>query len=156
MLNIGDRAPDFDLETDQDGKISLSSLQGKWVVLYFYPKDNTSGCTAQACDFRDQKSHFEDQDAVILGISKDSLKSHQKFRTDHALSFPLLSDETGEICQKYGVWAEKSMYGKKYFGIERSTFLINPEGKIAAEWRNVKVPQHVESVLKTLQQSQEK
>lgn len=154
MVNVGDRALDFELETDQSGeqggKISLLSLKGKWIVLYFYPKDNTSGCTAEACDFRDHYPQFQALNTVVLGVSKDSLKSHGKFRTDHSLTFPLLSDESGEVCEKYGVWVEKSMYGKKYFGIERSTFLIDAEGGIAHIWRKVKVPHHVEEVLETI------
>lgn len=150
MLKIGDLAPDFNLMSDTGESFSLSALKGKWVVLYFYPKDNTSGCTVEACDFRDQESHFRGNDAVILGVSKDSLKSHGKFRTNHGLTFPLLSDESGEVCEKYGVWVEKSMYGKKYFGINRSTFLINPEGIIVALWQKVKVPNHVSDVLKAL------
>lgn len=150
MLKINDLAPNFMLMSDSGQLFSLSDLKGKWVVLYFYPKDNTSGCTAEACDFRDQEYAFRHQNAIVLGVSKDSLKSHAKFRADHELTFPLLSDESGEICEKYGVWGEKSMYGKKYFGINRTTFLINPEGKIAAIWEKVKVPDHVSEVLKKL------
>lgn len=147
MLQIGDQAPEFMLMSDGTQEISLSALKGKKVVLYFYPKDDTSGCTAQACDFRDQYPEFSAVDAVVLGLSRDPLKSHGRFRDKYTLNFPLLSDESGEVCQAYGVWVEKSMYGKKYFGIERSTFLIDEVGKITHIWRKVKVPGHIAEVL---------
>ena len=150
MLQIGDQAPNFNLMSDEGKDIPLSDYKGKKVILYFYPKDNTSGCTTQACDFRDQHPEFSKLKATILGVSRDSLKSHAGFRDKYTLNFPLLSDETGEVCQAYGVWVEKSMYGKKYFGIERSTFLIDENGLISHIWRKVKIPGHIAEILKLL------
>lgn len=147
MLNIGDKAPDFTLRSDTGETITLSNLTGKKVIIYFYPKDNTSGCTQQACDVRDNLAKFQAKDTLIFGISKDSLKSHTKFRTNHNLNFPLLSDESGEVCEKYGTWIEKSMYGRKYMGIDRTTFIIDSDGKIAHIWRKVKIPGHIEAIL---------
>lgn len=147
-LSIGDTAPSFTLPIDEGGSITLSDLIGKRVIVYFYPKDATSGCTAEACSFRDEKPKFDKKNVIIIGISKDSIKSHKKFKEKEGLNFILASDETGEVCEKYGVWAEKSMYGKKYFGIERSTFLIDEKGKIAKIWRKVSVPGHVDEILK--------
>jgi len=149
-LSIGDTAPSFTLPTDEGGSITLSDLIGKRVIVYFYPKDATPGCTAEACSFRDEKPKFDKKNVVIIGISKDSIKSHQKFKEKEGLNFILASDETGEVCEKYGVWAEKSMYGKKYFGIDRSTFLIDEKGKIAKIWRTVSVPGHVDEILKAV------
>lgn len=149
-LAVGDPAPNFTLPTDEGTSLTLSDLLGKKVVLYFYPKDATPGCTTEACSFRDEKPKFDKNNTVILGISKDSLKSHTQFKQKEQLNFTLLSDETGEVCEKYGVWKEKSMYGRKYFGIERSTFVIDPHGKITAIWRKVSVPGHVEEVLQSL------
>ncbi len=154
IVQVGDPAPDFSLPSDTGEIYSLKDFQGQTVVLYFYPKDNTSGCTAQACQFRDLFPDFGQMNAVILGVSRDNLKSHSKFRQNHHLNFPLLSDESGEVCQKYGVWVEKSMYGRKYFGIERSTFIIDPQGKIQKIWRKVSVSQHGEEVLKAIQNVQ--
>jgi peroxiredoxin Q/BCP len=155
-LEIGSLAPNFDLPGDVSGHLGqifkLSDYQGKRVVLYFYPKDDTSGCTAEACSFRDDLRAFRDANAVVFGISRDSLRSHEKFREKYGLTFPLLSDEQGEVCMAYGVWAEKSMYGKKYFGIERSTFLIDEAGIIRHIWRKVKVEGHSQDVLKKLQE----
>ena len=153
-LTIHSPAPDFTLMTDTGSSISLRDFRGKNVVLYFYPKDDTSGCTAQACQFRDILPNFSDKDTIILGLSRDSVKSHQKFRDKHQLTFPLLADELGEVCEKYGVWVEKSMYGRKYFGIERTTFLINAEGIIQHIWSKVKVPGHAETVLKAINEMQ--
>lgn len=150
MINVGSQAPDFTLSSDADGIVTLSKLKGKKVVLYFYPKDNTSGCTKQACEFRDSLSTFNQKNIIVLGVSKDSLKSHANFRTKHDLNFPLLSDETGDVCEKYGVWVEKSMYGRKYMGIDRSTFLIDENGIVQEIWRKVKVTNHVADVLKSL------
>ena len=147
MTTLNHQAPDFTLPTDGNGNLSLSSLKGKKIVVYFYPKDDTSGCTTQACGFRDHLPDFTGIDAVVIGISKDSVKSHDKFKTKHGLNFILASDENNDTCERFGVWKEKSMYGKKYMGIERSTFLINAAGIIRQEWRNVKVPGHVEAVL---------
>ena len=150
MINVGSQAPDFTLSSDADGIVTLSKLKGKKVVLYFYPKDNTSGCTKQACEFRDNLSSFNQKNVIVLGVSKDSLKSHANFRTKQDLNFPLLSDESGEVCEKYGVWVEKSMYGRKYMGIDRSTFLIDENGVVQKIWRKVKVTNHVLDVLKSL------
>lgn len=150
MINVGSQAPDFTLSSDADGIVTLSKLKGKKVVLYFYPKDNTSGCTKQACEFRDSLSTFNQKDIIVLGVSKDSLKSHANFRTKQDLNFPLLSDESGEVCEKYDVWVEKSMYGRKYMGIDRSTFLIDENGIVQEIWRKVKVTNHVADVLKSL------
>jgi len=142
-----DKAPDFSLPTDGNGKVSLSKLKGKKVILYFYPKDDTSGCTAEACGFRDSLPKFGKSDAVVIGISRDSVASHDKFKKKYDLPFTLASDEDGKVCEAYGTWAEKSMYGRKYMGIERATFLIDPKGAIRNIWRKVKVTGHVEEVL---------
>lgn len=150
-LKVGSAAPNFNLMTDTGEMASLSSFRGKNVILYFYPKDDTSGCTAQACQFRDLLPRFSEIDAIILGVSRDSLITHKKFRDKYALTFPLLVDEMGEVCQQYGVWVEKSMYGRKYFGIERTTFLIDAQGIIKEIWSKVKVPGHAEIVLKALE-----
>ena len=145
-LSIGDTAPDFTLPRDGDEKITLSSLQGKKVVLFFYPKDDTPGCTKEAQEFNQALPELKSLNTTIIGISKDSVKKHDKFKAKHGLNFPLASDENLDTCEKYGVWKEKSMYGKTFLGIERSTFLIDENGKIAAIWRKVKVPGHVEKV----------
>lgn len=149
-LKVGDKAPAFALKTDGGGKVSLSGLKGQNVVLYFYPKDDTSGCTAQACGFRDNLPKFGKLDAVVIGVSRDSAESHDKFKKKHKLNFTLGADETGKVTEEYGVWVEKSMYGRKYMGIERATYLIDGKGKIAAIWRKVKVPGHIEEVLKAV------
>lgn len=149
-LKIGDSAPQFSAQSDEELEISLSELKGKNVVLYFYPKDSTPGCTIEAQDFTKKIKEFEKQDCIILGVSKDSLKSHCKFIEKYNLAFNLLLDEEGEICEKYGVIKEKSMFGKKYMGIDRSTFLIDKIGKIAKIWRSVKVKGHVDEVLQEL------
>ena len=147
-VEVGDKAPNFSLPADNGGKASLKPLKGKAVVLYFYPKDDTPGCTAEACAFRDALPDFSKVKAAIIGISRDSVASHAKFKTKFGLSFPLASDEDGKVCQAYGVWVEKSMYGKKYMGIERSTFLIDAKGVVRNVWRKVKVDGHAEEVLK--------
>jgi peroxiredoxin Q/BCP len=149
-LSVGDKAPAFSMRTDGDGKVSLSSLKGKTVVLYFYPKDDTSGCTAEACGFRDDLSAFNKLDAVVIGVSRDSIASHDKFKKKYDLNFQLGSDETGKVTEDYGVWVEKSMYGKKYMGIERATYLIDGKGVIRNVWRKVKVPGHVAEVMKAI------
>lgn len=149
-LQVGDNAPEFTLPTDSNAKFTLSSLQGQYIVLYFYPKDNTPGCTTQSCAFRDALPEFEILNAAIVGISKCSIKKHEKFIEKYELNFPLASDENNDVCERYGTWKEKSMYGKNFLGIERATFLIDPKGKIAAIWRKVKVKDHVEEVQKTL------
>jgi peroxiredoxin Q/BCP len=146
MLDVGDKAPDFTLPTDGGGSVTLSALRGKPVILYFYPKDDTSGCTAQACDFRDALPRFGQTGATVIGLSKDSVASHDKFKAKYQLPFALASDENGHTCEDYGVWQEKSMYGRKYMGIERTTFLVGADGLIKAVWRKVKVPGHVAEV----------
>jgi thioredoxin-dependent peroxiredoxin len=146
-IEIGDKAPDFTLTTDGNGKITLSKLRGQKVVLYFYPKDDTSGCTAEACGFRDSFPKFGNIEAAVIGISKDSVASHDKFKKKYELPFILASDSEGKVCESYGVWVEKSMYGRKYMGIERATFLIDEKGVVRGAWRKVKVPGHVDAVL---------
>ncbi|MBT8471828.1 MAG: peroxiredoxin [Marinicaulis sp.] len=145
-LNEGDRAPAFRLPTDK-GKIALTELKGKIVVLYFYPKDDTSGCTKQAIAFTEDLAKFKRAGAIVIGVSKDSVERHEKFRAKHNLKIELGSDEKGEVLEKYGVWVEKSMYGRKFMGIERSTFLIDGAGKIQKIWRKVRVAGHAEEVL---------
>jgi thioredoxin-dependent peroxiredoxin len=146
-IAAGSKAPDFLLPTDGTGEAKLSSLLGKKVVVYFYPKDDTSGCTAEAIAFNGLKKDFEAANTVIIGISADSAASHAKFKKKHGLGFTLASDETKETLGAYGVWVEKSMYGKKYMGIERSTFLIDEKGIVSRVWSKVKVPGHAEEVL---------
>lgn len=146
-LSIGDSAPDFTLLSDQDKEIKLSNLRGKKIILYFYPKDNTPGCTKEACDFRDQFTQFEKHNVLVFGISKDSALSHQKFKHKYGLPFPLLVDYNGDVCEQYGVINKKSLFGKTFLGITRSTFLIDENGIIRAIWRKVKVPGHVTQVL---------
>ncbi len=150
MLKVGSKAPDFSAMTDSGEKIKLKDLQGKTIVLYFYPKDNTSGCTKEACDFRDAIAQFKKKNSVVLGVSPDSVKSHEKFKTKFDLPFPLLADEDHAIAERYGVWKEKSMYGRKYMGIERTTFVIDGGGKIAAIYPKVSVTGHVPAVLESL------
>jgi peroxiredoxin Q/BCP len=152
VLQVGDFAPEFTLPTDKNEKISLQSLRGKMVILYFYPKDNTPGCTKQACDFRDALPEFITREAVILGISKDSPKLHQKFKAKHMLPFPLLADENGDVCEAFGVINKKSLFGKTFLGVQRSTFLIDEKGVIRAIWRKVRVPGHVRQVLEQVLQ----
>ena len=147
-LATGSPAPDFTLPSDGGGTVCLSALKGKPVILYFYPKDDTSGCTAEACGFRDLFPRFKG--AAVIGISKDSVRSHDKFKAKYALPFTLASDEDTRVMQAYGVWVEKSMYGKKYMGADRSTFLIDASGKITRVWRTVKVPGHIEEVLEAV------
>jgi len=146
----GRKAPDFAAATDGGKKLKLSELRGKPVVLYFYPKDDTSGCTAEACGFRDSLPDFGKLKAQVIGVSKDSVEKHDKFKKKYGLNFPLVSDEDGKICEKYGTWIEKSLYGRKYMGIERATFLIDKAGTVAKVWHKVKVPGHVDEVLKAL------
>lgn len=147
MLEVGKKAPNFELKNNNDELVSLSDLKGKNVVLYFYPKDNTPGCTIEAQDFSALKKEFEKTDTIILGVSKDSIKKHQNFINKYDLKIDLLADEDGETCEEYGVIKEKSMFGKKYMGIDRSTFLIDKIGKISKIWRSVKVKNHADEVL---------
>ncbi len=147
MPETGAAAPDFELKDSMERPVSLGSQRGKWVVLYFYPKDDTTGCTAEAIDFTAMKGDFDAQGAVILGISPDSCGSHQKFMIKYDLGITLLSDDEHRVCELYGVWGEKNMYGKKFFGVSRSTFLIDPAGRVARVWKNVKVNGHAEDVL---------
>jgi peroxiredoxin Q/BCP len=147
MLKIGNIAPDFILKNEKGEEISFKDFKGKKVVLYFYPKDDTSGCTAEACDFRNNVKVFKKHNTIIIGISKDSVQSHLKFKEKFELPFTLLSDESTEVIKKYGVWKEKSMYGKKYFGIERTTFIIDENGIIEKIFQKVNVKGHVEEVL---------
>ncbi|MFG0283870.1 MAG: thioredoxin-dependent thiol peroxidase [Phycisphaerales bacterium JB039] len=154
MIEEGKKAPAFTLP-DQDGKkVSLKDFAGAPVVLYFYPKDDTSGCTAEACQFRDLLPKFKRSKAVVLGVSPDSAASHRKFADKHDLPFTLLADEANEgepkVCAKYGVWQEKSMYGRKYMGVVRTTYLIDGAGKVARRWDKVKVPGHAEEVLEAI------
>lgn len=146
-LDKGSMAPDFELPKDGGGTLRLADLKGKPVVLYFYPKDDTSGCTSQAVDFSTRRADFDALDVHIVGMSPDSQKSHDKFKAKHELTIDLVSDPDKGVLQTYGVWVEKSMYGRKYMGVERSTFLIDADGRIAEVWRKVKVPGHVDAVL---------
>jgi peroxiredoxin Q/BCP len=146
MLQPGDKAPDFDLPTDT-GRVSLAALKGKNVVLYFYPKDDTAGCTSEALQFSSEVEEFQKLGAVIIGVSKDSAASHAKFRAKHDLTIELAADTLGDVVEAYGAWVEKSMYGRKYMGIDRSTFLIDREGVIREIWRKVKVPGHIKAVM---------
>jgi len=150
MLDTNDPAPDFTLPGNNATNIQLLQFRGKHVVLFFYPRDDTSGCTRECLNFSEAKETFDKKDTVVIGISKDSVASHDKFIAKHQLTIPLLSDENSTTCENYGVWKEKNMYGKKYMGIERSTFLIGRDGKIVKVWRKVKVPGHVADVLSTL------
>jgi len=146
-IAAGQLAPDFTLPTDTGDTLTLSSLRGQWVVLYAYPKDDTSGCTTQACEFRDLFPKFKKGKAVILGISPDSVKSHQKFKAKYELPFTLVADEEKVALQAYDIWKEKSMYGRKYMGVERTTFVIDPEGRIAKVFEKVKPAGHAEEVM---------
>ena len=150
-IEIGQMAPLFSLTSDEGAEISLSELKGKYVVLYFYPKDDTPGCTIEAQDFSKKNAEFEKLEAVILGVSKDNVASHCKFIDKYKLSVSLLADENGEVCKLFDVIKEKSMFGKKYFGIDRSTFLIDKMGRIIDSWSSVKVKGHVDEVLKNLE-----
>ena len=149
-VNVGDKAPDFDLPTDGDGALRLSSLKGKKVVLYFYPKDSTPGCTVEAKDFRDRIKDFENAGAVVVGASKDSVKRHDNFKAKNGLPFQLVSDGEGTLCDDYGVWVEKKLYGRAYMGIERATFLIDGNGAVREIWRKVKVKGHADAVLEAV------
>jgi peroxiredoxin Q/BCP len=149
-LKVGDKAPEFSLQSGAGKTVQLKDFKGQPVILYFYPKDNTSGCTKQACDFRDTQPAIKKAGAVVLGISPDSVASHEKFAAKFELPFTLLADPDHAVAEKYGVWVQKSMYGRKYMGIERTTFLIDAKGKIAEIWSKVKVPGHVQAVVESL------
>ncbi|MBT6138361.1 MAG: thioredoxin-dependent thiol peroxidase [Rhodospirillaceae bacterium] len=146
-LAEGDKAPDFNMTTDAGGSVSLADLKGRPVVLYFYPKNDTPGCTTEACGFRDLEADFSSVDATVIGVSRDSVKRHDKFKAKYDLNFALGSDEDGVVTEAYGVWVEKMNYGRTYMGIERSTFLIDGTGAIAKIWRKVRVKGHVDAVL---------
>jgi peroxiredoxin Q/BCP len=149
---VGDKAPSCDLPTFPKGRTKLSQFKGKQnVVLYFYPRDDTPGCTKQACGFRDEMGEFESAETVVLGVSTDTVESHEKFVEKYELTFPLLADEDHAVAEKYGVWVEKNLYGKKSMGIARTTFLIDKTGKIAAIWPKVKVDGHIREVIKQLE-----
>lgn len=154
MLEIGENAPGFCLEDPDRGEMCLKDLKGKWVVLYFYPKDNTKGCTMEALEFTAAEDEFKAKNAVIIGVSPDSLKSHTNFRQKHDLSINLLSDTEKEVLETYGVWQKKKMYGREYMGVVRSTYLIDMEGKVAFVWPKVRVKGHVDNVLEKLSELQ--
>lgn len=155
-LKIGDKAPEFCLLDADENKVCLKDFKGKWIVLYFYPKDNTSGCTKEAVGFTEKKEEFEKLGAIILGVSPDSPKSHRNFREKKGLNIKLLSDQEHKVLESYNVWQLKKMYGREYMGVVRSTFLIDPEGKIVHIWPKVKVTGHVEDVLEKLKEIKEK
>ncbi|HLJ68321.1 MAG TPA: thioredoxin-dependent thiol peroxidase [Chloroflexota bacterium] len=150
FLRQGDIAPDFTLPSSGGGTLTLSELRGRPVILYFYPKDDTSGCTKQACDLRDAYPAIQGTVAVVVGVSPDSVASHDRFITKYGLPFTLLSDVDHRVAEMYGAWGEKSMYGKKYMGIQRSTYLIGPDGRIERVWEKVKAPEHAGDVLAAL------
>ncbi|MEQ9643794.1 MAG: thioredoxin-dependent thiol peroxidase [Alphaproteobacteria bacterium] len=150
MVEVGNKAPDFKLKTDGNGEVSLKTLKGKTVVLYFYPKDDTPGCTKEAIAFTALAPKFQRAGAVIVGVSPDSVAKHDKFKQKHDLDVTLAADEDKQVCETYGVWVEKNMYGRKYMGVERATFLIDGAGKVAQIWRKVKVAGHAEAVLEAI------
>ena len=151
-IEPGKRAPDFTLPADDGTKVKLSALKGQPVVVYFYPRDNTPGCTREACAFRDRRNDLKKLGATVLGVSADSLASHQKFRDQHKLNFPLLSDADHKVAEKYGAWREKVLYGKKSIGMQRSTYLIDADGKVAKVWKKVNVDGHDEQVVAALKE----
>lgn len=153
VVEIGQMAPDLELPASNGETIKLSDYRGKNVVLYFYPKDMTPGCTTEACDFRDQHQNFEELDAIIIGVSPDPIARHEKFIEKHGLPFLLLADEEHKMAESFGVWKNKQMFGKEYMGIERSTFVIDKDGKIAKEWRKVKVKGHVDEALQFIKEN---
>jgi len=156
MLNIGDKAPDFCLPNQDSEEVCLRDLQGSWIVLYFYPKDNTPGCTTEALDFTAKLNEFTKLGATVLGVSPDSVKKHHNFVTKKELKVTLLADEGHSVCELYGVWQLKKNYGREYMGVVRSTFIIDPDGKIAYKWEKVKVKGHVDEVLNKLKELIEK
>lgn len=150
MISIGQKAPDFSLKIDDGDDFKLSDHLGKKIVVYFYPKDDTPGCTTEACDFRESISQFNQLNCKIIGISRDSVATHKKFKEKYSLNFPLGSDEDGTVCQMYGTWAEKSMFGKKYLGVNRTTFLIDEQGNVSHIWKKVSVSSHIKDILDVL------
>lgn len=150
VLKEGAKAPAFSVESDSGEKVSLKDFKGKTVVLYFYPKDDTPGCTQEACDFRDSLARLKKHDAVVLGISRDAVEKHQKFKKKHELPFPLLSDVDGSMCEAYGVWQEKTLYGRKFMGIVRTTVVVGPDGKVKKVYPKVKVRGHVDQIIDDL------
>ena len=156
MLNVGDMVPDFCLPNQDEEEICLRDLKGKWIVLYFYPKDNTPGCSTEAQDFTKALKDFEKLNAIVLGVSPDSPKKHRNFIEKKDLKLTLLSDEEKELCKTFGCWQLKKFMGKEYMGVVRSTYIIDPDGKIAAKWEKVKVKGHVEEVKKKLEELQSK
>ncbi len=154
-IEEGKRAPNFCLENDEGKKVCLEDFKGKWIVLYFYPKDNTPGCTKEAEDFSERTDEFDKLNAVVLGVSPDSVESHRKFKEKRNLKVILLSDESKEILKTYGVWQKKKMYGREYFGVVRTTYLIDPEGTVKKVWKRVRVKGHADKVLETLRKLQE-
>ncbi len=154
-LNPGDPAPDIARPAWPEGELKLADLRGRWVVLYFYPKDNTPGCTNEARDFRDASADFEALDCAILGASRDSVASHKRFAEKHDLNFPLISDEDEALCRAFDVIRPKKLYGREFMGVERATFLIDPEGVVRHVWRKVRVKGHVADVLETLRRLRE-
>jgi len=151
MLNIGSNVPDFCLPNQDEEEICFRDIKGRWIVLYFYPKDNTPGCTTEACDFTDALPDFEGLGAIVLGVSPDSPKKHRNFIEKKELKITLLADEEKELCKAFGVWQLKKNYGREYMGVVRSTFLIDPDGKIAAKWEKVRVKGHVDKVKEELE-----
>lgn len=150
MLDVGDPAPDFTLESDSGETVRLGDLRGRRVVLYFYPKDDTSGCTKEACGFRDERDAFENRDVTVLGVSPDGVASHVKFRDKYELNFPLLADPDHAVAEAYGAWGKKKMYGREYEGVLRSTFVIGPDGRIETVYRKVKPAEHAAQILEDL------
>ena len=150
MISIGDKAPEFNASVDGGTQFAIADAIGKNLILYFYPKDDTPGCTKEAIEFSEKFDAFNEHKTIILGVSRDSIKKHNEFICKYDLRNHLISDEDGSLCEAFGTWVEKKMYGKSYMGIERATFLINPKGEIAHIWRRVKVPGHVEDVLATI------
>ena len=150
MLQVGDAAPDFTMASDKGGEVALKDLRGSTVVLYFYPRDDTPGCTVESCDFRDQYGTFQNQGVHVYGVSCDDIPSHEKFSNKFSLPFPLLCDPDAAVCNAYGVYKEKNMYGKKFMGIERTTFIIDEDGNVARIYPKVKVDGHVDAILQDL------
>jgi peroxiredoxin Q/BCP len=150
MVREGERAPEFELQSDRGDTVRLEDFRGRRIVLYFYPKDDTSGCTKEACGFRDAMPELEDLDTVVLGVSPDDVGSHAKFRSKYDLNFPLLADPEHEVASAYGVWGKKKMYGRKYEGILRTTFVIGPDGQVEKVFENVKPAEHAEEILQAL------